>query len=555
MSQHSKFTRAFFLVVVFSTIIPGISLAQESDEADEAFLVKAQVGADGPGLLAYFRRQTLTEADRQHLRDLIRQLGDNSFGLREQASKKLAAFGAPAIPFLRVALSDGDLEISRRAGYCLEEIERGPGPALPMAAARRLAKVKPDGAVVTLLNYLPYVDDETVEEEVLEGLMKLSQNQAKLPPELHNDLKNQEVARRSAAAYVLGGVGKEDLRGEIRKLLTDPSPKVRLRAAQGLLLAKDKEAVPALIALLIESAPSLRWQAEEALFRIAGEQAPAVATTGSEKEGFQKARDAWTTWWRDNNAKVDLTKLGTEPRLLGLTLVAELDTNKVWETGPDGKLRWKMEQLQGPIDAQILPGNRVLIAENHGQRVTERDMQGKVLWEKRIPNQNPIACRRLPNGNTFIATYNTVLEVNREGKEVFQNNLGQNIYIYGATRLRNGHVVCISNQEGILELDANLKEVRRIRLNTQGGWCGVEALPGGRYLVALTARNLVMEVDATGKSVWECSVPSACSAVRLPSGNTLVACMNHRKIVEVNRAGKTVWEQRTDGRPFRAYRR
>jgi outer membrane protein assembly factor BamB len=213
--------------------------------------------------------------------------------------------------------------------------------------------------------------------------------------------------------------------------------------------------------------------------------------------------------------------------------------------------------LQGPIDAQALPGGRVLIAEHQGQRVTERDLKGNVLWEKKVSG-NPIACQRLSNGNTFIATYNGVLEVTRDGKELYSQNPTAGLgfpLMYGAQKLRNGHIVCISGQGTLLEIDTAGKSLRKIQMTNNGGWCSVEGLASGRFLVALTNHGRVLEMDAAGKVVWQCSVPGASHATRLPNGHTLVASMVNRRVVEVDVAGKTVWERSTSGRPFHVHRR
>jgi outer membrane protein assembly factor BamB len=244
-------------------------------------------------------------------------------------------------------------------------------------------------------------------------------------------------------------------------------------------------------------------------------------------------------------------------RHLGLTIIAELDSNRVWECARDGQPRWQVQNLQGPIDAQALPGGRVLIAEHQGQRVTERDLKGEIVWEKRV-NGNPIACQRLPNGNTFIATYQGVLEVTRDGRELYTYNptaaLGLPL-LYGAQKLRNGHIVCISGQGMMLEMDSAGRHLKKIQLTNNGGWCSIEGLPGGRFLVALTNHGRVLEIDAEGKTLWQCSVPGASHATRLPNGHTLVASMLNRRVVEVDAAGKTVWEQSTNGRPFHIHRR
>jgi hypothetical protein len=79
-------------------------------------------------------------------------------------------------------------------------------------------------------------------------------------------------------------------------------------------------------------------------------------------------------------------------------------------------------------------------------------------------------------------------------------------------------------------------------------------VPGNHYLVVNNNQGKVLEVDRSGKVVWEYQTPGACYASRLPNGNTLVVS-NRSGVLEVDRAGKTVWS-RTIGTPlWRAHRR
>jgi HEAT repeat protein len=529
--------------------------ADEPADTDDQMLRDAHVATDGDSLLAFFRARSLTAEDRDELTRQIKELGNDNFAARQRASHQIIRFGQPAVPYLRQALANTDPEVVRRARFCIEELERAAGPALPAAAARMLALRRPAGAIPVLLNYLPFNEDESVEEQVLTALATLTAAGGGPDPAVINAVHEREPARRAGAAFVLARDGAPEHQEVARQFLSDSEPKVRLRAAQGLLAAQDRNAVPALIALVVEGPVSVGWQAEETLYRIAQDQSPVQSIGTGEPESRKRAGEAWLGWWRDAGARVDLARIEDRQHVFGLTVIAELDSNRVWECGRDGKPRWKLENLQGPIDARVLPGGRVLIAENQGQRVTERDLQGRVLWEHRL-DANPICCERLPNGNTFIASYQGVMEVTRDGKEVYHRRRGAGFFIFGAQRMRNGHVVCMSAQGAVIEMDAKGKEVRTVHVQTNGNWCNVEALPGGHYLVALAGNNKVAEVDSTGKAVWQCTtIPSPCFATRLPNGNTLVASMMHRRVVEVDRAGKTVWETATDGRPFHAHRR
>ncbi len=535
----------------------------ERAEADAAFLKTHNIGADEPALLAFLRKRTLSEEDQNRLEQLVRELGNPSFAVRDRASRLLTKEGPPAIAFLKPALQDADLETSRRAARCLEEIRRGPGAALPAAAVRLLtqppkSREHPSAAAVrVLLAYVPFADDDAVEDEVFAALTQLSVRGPALDPLLHEALRDPMPARRAAAAHVLGRVGTKDHRAGLQRLLDDPVQVVRLRAAQGLLSARDPAGVPKLIALVEEAPPELVWQIEETLYRLAGPKAPTETVGGGGPDNRQLVAKAWMEWWTAHSSRLDLSRYAEGDAPLGLITVCEYDSaqgqagGQAWEAGRDGKTRWKLSLPQGPMDAQMLPNGRVLIAESNGRRVTERDLAGEIKWEYRPPG-NPIAVQRLPNGNTFIATYNNVLEVTPDQKQVYVSNRGPNFYIFSARKLRNGNVVAMTAQGMVVEFDPiTNKDIRTIQVaGATGNWCSVEALPGGRYLVATMSTNEVKEIDAQGSTLWTANIPGVFRATRLPNGNTLAASMTTRQVVEIDKTGQRRWEKTCEGRPW-----
>jgi HEAT repeat protein len=533
-----------------------------SDE-DRKLLRTSAGSSDVAAVLTFLRRRTLSDDDRRQMEEVVQQLDSNSFTIRQDAAKKLVDYGTPALPFLRAALKDNSLEMTRRVENCIKDIEKGPGPVLPMVAARLLTRRHPPEAVQVLLDYVPFADDAAVEEEVANCLATLAAQSPRLPEALGAAVQDELPARRRVAALVLGLVGEKEHCGQARLLLVDSDASVRLRAAQGLLKAKDRAAVPALLALLGDAPVPVAAQAEELLREVGGDRAPLLSIADGGDEGRKKAAEAWNAWWRDQGDQIDLTVLAQGTSYLGVTMVAELTSNngtggnRVYEFGSDGKPRWEIKDLQFPIDARWLRGGHVLIAEYNAQRVIERDRGGKVVWEKKV-NGNPVSCQRLTNGNTLIATYTHVLEVTPTGREVF--NIAVNMLVggqqmYNAIKLRNGTIACITGGT-LLIIDANGKRLKSFTLaNNNFNWAGVEELPGGKFLVALMGTGKVLEIDAEGKPLWEASVQSCCHAVRLPNGNTLVACMQQQKVVEINRSGKVVWEKTTSGRPFHVRRR
>jgi outer membrane protein assembly factor BamB len=329
---------------------------------------------------------------------------------------------------------------------------------------------------------------------------------------------------------------------------------VRFTAASGLVQAADKEAVVPLMTLLTAAPPDLAGQVEDLLFQLAGDKAPSTAF-GDDAEARRKCRATWETWWKTHADTVDWKRLRLEGPLLGLTLVCEAhlpDGGRVFECAADGKPRWTVK-VHNPIDGEVLPGNRVLVADCNTGQVIELDRQGKQLW--RYACSSPLAVQRLPNGNTFIGTYSEVLEVTREGKKLYGYPRNQGGSLYYARKLRNGHIVCVHSNGVLTELDAGGREVLALNVGGMSNWAGVEILPSGRFLVVKSGDGEVVEVDRTGKVMWRVAVNNPNSAVRLRNGHTLVASHNDNCVYEFDRSGKEVWKRKVEGHPFRARRR
>src|SRR5438067_51637 len=85
---------------------------------------RAGAGTGGPALLHFFRQRVLPEADKQRVRTLIKQLGDDSFRVREKASAALVSLGPGVAPMLRQPGATTDPEVLCRAEECLIAVEK-----------------------------------------------------------------------------------------------------------------------------------------------------------------------------------------------------------------------------------------------------------------------------------------------------------------------------------------------------------------------------------------------------------------------------------------------
>jgi hypothetical protein len=230
-----------------------------------------------------------------------------------------------------------------------------------------------------------------------------------------------------------------------------------------------------------------------------------------------------------------------------------LDLGRVIEVDADNRPRFQIDGLVFPLDAQMLPEDRVLVAEYFGNRVTERKRNGDIVWEKDI--QMPLVAQRLPNGNTFIATQSQFFEVEPSGRVVMTRSLPSNESIMKAQMLANGDIACVTLSYRFVRLNAAGKEIQTfpVSVHTSGG--RIDVLPNGHVLVPESKNNRVAEYDADGKVAWQVPFNQPIAAVRLPNGDTLVTSLNQPRAVELDRAGNEVWEYKTDTRVTRAFRR
>ncbi|MGE3808600.1 MAG: HEAT repeat domain-containing protein [Gemmataceae bacterium] len=507
------------------------------------------MAVDDKALLDHFRNQTLTDARRKEILDMIHKQGSDDFSTREDATDWLIKLGAAGVPLLQQALDDADAEIVERTRRCLERI--GKSKAInPAEASRLLALRKPPAGAEVLLAYVPFAHDDDSSEQLQSALNALAYRQGAPDKAVIDGLSNPVAVRRAAASVALAQRAEGRKLPKIRELLNDRDPLVRRDLALAFIDYREKDAVPVLIDLIGDLPREDRWQVEDVLHQLAEGDAPPPPADDDAKSR-DRYRAAWAAWWSKEQNKIDLAKLDDGRTQLGYTLLVLPTNGKVVEIGRDGKQRWAVTGLQHPFDAQFLPGNRVLVAEYLGSRVTERNMKGEVVWQTAA--NRPISCQRLPNGNTFIACRNQLIEVDRSGKELYKITRGYDIL--SAQKLRNGEIACLVNSQRLLRLDTKGKELKAISVGPVSGYVQFDMLPDGGVVVPQQGLNKVVEYDADGKERWHVNVNSPFSAEKLPGGRVLVTNMNQGKVMEVDRSGKVIWEQSSGGASWRARRR
>ncbi len=504
----------------------------------------------GELLLRELRSRILTDDELDQAHALLRKLESEKEEARGAAARDLVALGPRISPLLRRAVQQAHPRAGPVAARCLDSIEREfPPIPLPESLFRMLALRRPAGAAATLLAFLPCAEDEEMVGRIEHVLGSVGVVDGKAEEALVKALEDRYAVRRAVAAVALWR-GHADLLPAVRKMLADKDVEVRRRVAGELASARDKEAVAVLVALL-ETFPDERaWEIEEQLERLAGDKAPAVISESP--LNWKNVAGAWKEWWQGNQNKVvmigSFAPASSGP-LRGFTLLVQPQSNSVVELGPDGKQRWALTGLETPLDAVVLANHHVLIAEQN--RVTERDLRGKVVWQKEVPR--PFSVQRLPNGNTFIACNNLFVEINRAGKDVLRVSLPGGPV--AARRLPDGRIVAFDNGNVIHQLDKAGRKVKSISPNIGGGAGCNEVLDDGHVLVLSPGMGNITEFDMDGKVVGSFNLPGAAHGFRLPNGHTLVMTRMGNKVVELDKNWKQVKETTLAAPAFRVKRR
>jgi len=297
---------SLFLVCVpmCSNAWPGQD--QEQLAADMKALKQAGISTDEPGLLEFFRKRTTSESQRRLIGELIKQLGDKDFMVREKASRELEGLGSAARTALQQARKHEDPEVASRAERCLDVIGGGSHDELLACAARVLSTRKSEKAVEVMLGFLPDAAAAGVEEDVMRAVTVLAVSEGKAHTSLVQALTDKSPLRRGAAGEALAG--HPDHREAVHKLIQDDEPSVRLRVLLALVCSGDKKVMPALIDCLPQLTRDQAWQIEDVLYRLGGKKSPQLPAP-SDSDALKKYRDECHAWWKEHGEKGDLARL------------------------------------------------------------------------------------------------------------------------------------------------------------------------------------------------------------------------------------------------------
>jgi outer membrane protein assembly factor BamB len=354
---------------------------------------------------------------------------------------------------------------------------------------------------------------------------------------------------KTLCAEALANINPELFKKETLSLLNSDEPRVRYKVALAFAKLGDKRSIEPLVSSISSVS---QWESsllDHFLRKLLPTNPPPV---GLPQPELQKEWAKRTT----DSSIIPEAQIAFNAKNMGKTLVVLLDAGRIIMLDSSNNILWKIDNLQFPLDAQILPDEKVLVAEHQGNKVTERNKKGEIIWEKKI--DGPLAVQKLEDGSIFIASKTNIVFVDQKGKEISEFTPPNNEPIMKANIASNGDIcLVLSTPQGnakFVRFDKNKKPVATydIDVRTSGG--KVDILPNGNSLITEVYGNRVIEFNNEGKEVWkfECEQPVA--AVRLPNGNTLVTSMTQMKALEIDPKGKEIWSYKSNTRVTRAFR-
>jgi hypothetical protein len=533
-------------VALGAALFSGTARADDA-VAEDRILERAEIGLEAEKVISVLRWRAGQGITVEQVDEWIDKLGNSQFREREKAMRALLKAGLFAADHLHKALKDPDLERKARAQAVLKQIEMKSarlGPSVTWAAMRRLLNLHHPEALAALLLYLPYVSSEEERTELWFGLADLAVKNGKADPGLRKYL-NAAPQQQALAACFLGRWGDDRDKAAVRKLLESQDAEVRLRAAQGLLAGRDVSGVPALIALLEHKNADLAAQAEELLHWLAGKEGPAAKARPDSR--------AWEKWWREKKPAWEWRQAAeSRPGLFLAVVQTQFDgAGKIVLLGCDLQPRWVLAGLQNPRDVQWLENGRLLVGES--RQATERSRAGALLWKRdQDPADNLLSCQRLTNGNLVLFGDSKVVELSPAKNDAYSSFVRVARRGPGLVTI-DGRIAFVDLSGSVLEMETGpyrLIEQKASVAVTKNDRPRVQPLPQGRYFISGFKSGRLLEIDGTGKTVWERTVAGAEIAVQLPGGTILAGGSNRSqsRLRELDRHGRATWEGEIEGR-------
>jgi len=233
-----------------------------------------------------------------------------------------------------------------------------------------------------------------------------------------------------------------------------------------------------------------------------------------------------------------------------------------------GKIEWTYPF--STRDGWVLPNGDLLLTLSKcdkypGGAVVEVTRQGKVLFEYKGTQAEVNTSQKLPSGNILLTEAGPnprIMEVDSKGTVAVNIPLqcqttNHHMQSRMTRKLANGNYLVPQLLDKVVREYTPESKVAWEVKTPHWPFTAIR-LPNGHTLINCTAGNLIIEVDAQGKIIWQLTnddlpkplINDACGGQRLPNGNTVLTSyhigVNRTKLIEVTPEKKVVWTYTDD---------
>jgi len=484
---------------------------------------------------------------------LVIDLGNESFEVREQASRELLKLNNLAIFELKKATKSKDIEVAKRASDCLEQISPHESIALKTAIIRLLGKSNPE---LVFEYFIKIADTPELDLLTSEALLDAFSITIKSNPTLLQKLEDfsltKDIKSRILIARVLAIGNPNGI--AFRKLSTDDQAIVKANALLALLQEKDKKAIGLLITLLPELKTNQFMPIAGLLNELIQDQA-SEKELGKEKPSAVELQKLFASAWNGKNASTNLntyTFNQLQPKRILASLAEPNLSGKICSLNPDGSVS-ELFRTNSYADLACAINHTLffLMERSRGHVIINNIGE---IYERSDPLISTFGLDTDGLGTKFILNRKNLLVLDYTNKII--ESIEVNNDCLAGTRLINGDYAIVFKDKSLIILDGkNLKkEKTKISLGvieptrTILGY-QIQGTRSGSILIPEFGGKAINEYDQTGKLIKTINLNISTGTSPI-YGATLTMNSNGNFLIGT-RLGQTVTELNLEGKEIR----
>ena len=247
----------FFVLSLALLLAPN----SHAHEARHSQLLLKEKGIEPTAAEALKHLESLVprEVRAERVQKLIKQLGNDVFGMREAAQRELLAMGASVKEAVQQAITSDDAEVRQRAAAILRQLETEADDAVVYAAFDVVRQSTPEDVVPRVIGVLPLCTTDRLQRIAGDVLLEITTaDHAKALAAAVND---DSVPARATAMRAFAKINGDEASETLKRHLDDDALEVRLAAAWALANKGDRRALATLIDLLASDSFEIRRSA------------------------------------------------------------------------------------------------------------------------------------------------------------------------------------------------------------------------------------------------------------------------------------------------------